>query len=65
MPDYNMYDRVVSDFETAIKVRESICVNCRGVPQADWLPFWVYDEFDECLCPRLDPEPSDEALPCL
>ena len=31
-------------------VRASMCENCGGIPQAPWLPYWVYDEFTECTC---------------
>lgn len=33
-------------------VRASMCQDCGGVPQADWLPYWVYDEFHRCTCLR-------------
>ncbi len=32
------------------RVRDTICEICGGVPEADWLPFWVYDEYSECTC---------------
>ena len=34
----------------AQEVFESMCPQCGGIPQADWLPFWVYDEYAECTC---------------
>lgn len=41
---------VEAAYLTKARVDDSVCQECGGIPQADWLPFWVYDEFDECLC---------------
>jgi hypothetical protein len=38
-------------FANAQDVMDSVCPDCGGVPQADWLPFWTYDEFAPCTCP--------------
>ena len=40
-----LYPLVGADDVAAAK-----CAYCRGIPQEDWLPFWVYDEYDLCTC---------------
>lgn len=32
------------------EVLDTKCIQCGGIPQADWLPFWVYDMYTECTC---------------
>lgn len=31
-------------------VLDSMCMDCRGIPFNEALPFWVYDEHSECEC---------------
>ncbi len=31
-------------------VLDSMCINCRGIPFDEQLPFWVFDEWSECKC---------------
>ena len=42
------------------EVEASKCEQCGGIPQADWLPFWVYDEYDECTCWLTEAEKTQE-----
>ncbi len=48
------------------EVTDSKCEYCGGIPQADWLPFWVYDEYDECTCwvctECKEPRPGDDRV---
>lgn len=37
-------------FDIKQRVEDSICQWCGGVPCEDWIPFWVYDDYSECLC---------------
>lgn len=43
----------------AEEVSASKCDQCGGIPQADWLPFWVYDEYGECTCWLTESEQDD------
>lgn len=49
---YDTMEAAEAAFRTQARVYGSLCQDCGGVPQADWLPFWVYDELDECLCTK-------------
>jgi len=40
------------------EVRATMCIVCGGIPEADWLPFWTYDEFGGCTC---EDEEDEEA----
>jgi hypothetical protein len=50
MATLELLDREIHLLEINQKVLDSICTDCGGVPQADWLPSWVYDEQSQCHC---------------